>query len=203
MPVNTEQNLLPGDEEIIASRVAAQYEKKHSIFNDVTIGEEVYQFEPREISFVSSPLYRFSIVMPKAIRPLEKEYIKIKYPSENRPEVILSNDDTALNFTFRYAVGDFPDLKKRLSEYKALFKHLNPANVFFSENIKKSGLTVACFDLCSRALDDDIYYFYFFTDLPAKPQAEMLGTFSCPFDLREKWEPLFWQMIETIKPVSG
>ena len=199
------QNQPTGDEEILATRVSAQDTKKHTIFRDITINGETYQFAPREITFPSSPDYRFSLVLPQNAEPLAPEYAKIKYPSESRPEIILSNDDTTLNFTFQYSTDAIAELETRLTQYQSVLKRLNPGYAFFSERILELeiGLSVACFDLCGSAVDEDIYYFYFFADLPTTPQAEILGTFNCPFNLREKWEPLFWQMLETIKPISG
>jgi len=194
-----------GDEEILAKRVAEQQRKKHSIFNEVFIDGELYDFEQKELTFSSSETYKFTMVLPKDIDILDPELAKMKYPSENRPELILSNSDTSLNFSFYYTPSSATDYETRLAQYRTVFKQLNPSNVFFSEQITKleSGLTVGCFDLCSSALDGDIYYFYFFTDLHTTPQVEIVGTFSCPFNLREDWEALFSQMIETIKPVIG
>jgi len=193
-----------GDEEILAKRISEQYRIKHSISNDVTIDGETYEFEPREISFPSSPQYRFLMTMPKNLDVIAPEHMKIKYPSENRPEIILSSGNTTLNLTFYYTNNTNTAHETRLTQYQAIFKHLNASNVFFSEKVNEleSGLKVACFDFCGSALDGDVYYYYFFTDLPATTKAEIVGTFTCPFDLREKWEPLFWQMVETIKPIS-
>lgn len=198
------QNLPIGDEEILALRVAEQYRKKHSIFNEVFIDGELYDFERREITFPSSENYQFSIILPKNIDTLSPEHVKIKYPSENRPEIILSNYNATLNFTFYYTPSSILDYKTRLTQYKAVFKQLNPSCIFFSEQLAglENGLTIANFDLCSSALDGDIYYSYFFTDLPTTPQIELLGTFSCPFHLQSEWTPLFLQMIETIESIQ-
>jgi len=194
-----------GDEEILTTRVTEQHKKKHSIFNEVFIDGELYDFEQKEIIFPSSEEYRFTMILPKDIDILDPELAKMKYPSENRPEIILSNHDTSLDFTFYYTPDSIADYETRLTQYRSVFKQLNPSNVFFSERIVEleSGLTVACFDLCRSLLDGDVYYFYFFTDLPTTPKTEILGTFSCLFNLREDWEPLFWQMIETIEPILG
>jgi len=200
--VSESKNSQIGDEQILAERVVAQHSQKHSILNDISIDGEVFEFSSHEISFPSLPEYEFSMILPKDAKPLALEYAKIKYPSENRPEIILSNDSTTLNITFSYAFDVIGDYKTRLTQYKAFFKRLNPSYVFLSEGIisLNSNISVAYFDLCGAILDGDIYNMYFFSDFPITPQIELFSVLSCPYHLYGEWNPLFLQMIETIKP---
>ena len=183
------------EKELISARVAAQAARQHTIEKDVTINGERYQFEIREFP------PHFSMTLPKSFEQLAAERAKLKFPSENRPKIILTNADTTVNIAFDCIKTQPEELQLRLKKYKAVMKKLHPSYVFFTESICeiKSGLEVACYDYRGSALDTDIYYLSFFTDLPT---GELFGWFNCPVDSQSAWEPLVRQMIQTIKPFT-
>ena len=183
-----------GDENIIAARVAAESVKRHSIRNNVTINGVTYQFEEREFH------PEFAMVLPTCFKDLAPEYVRIKYPREDRPEIILTNADTTVNFAFSYNEAPPESLESRLAKYRAVAKRLIPGYVFLSEKIYslENGMDVACYDYRLNALDADVYSLCFFTDLP---DGQLFCWFTCPIELQVKWEPLVKQMIETIKPL--
>ena len=61
-------------------------------------------------------------------------------------------------------------------------------------------IEIACFDYSSSAIDANIYNLCFFTDLP---NGELFGRFTCHADLRDKWEPLMRQMVQTVKRLES
>ena len=186
---------LIGDEHIIATRVAAENTKRHSITNTVKIDDVTYKFEEREFS----PY--FSMVLPESFEELTTEHAKAKYPYEDRPEIILSNEDTTVNFAFDLMGVQPEGLDIRLSKYKGIIKKSHSNYAFFSESIEEieSGLEVASYDYSGSALDEDVYYFSFFADIT---DSELFGWFTCPVESQSKWEPLVRQMIKTIKPLE-
>jgi len=194
-PTNTNNKNVFGDEEIIAARVATRAASMLSIDKIVHIDGVNYTFSQREISPA------FSMVMPENFDTIDDTLSRMKYPHDNRADIILSNQDTTVSMAFDSMVVEPKELNSRLKEYKWQIKKPNPNNVFFSESILSlpSGLSVACFDYLGTAIDDDIYYFNFFTDLP---DGELFGSFSCPARLQKEWEPLVRQMIQTIKPLQ-
>lgn len=182
------------DENIIKSRLSALSEKQTTITNEVTINGIPYQFCKRNF-----PL-GFSMVLPKSFENLETQYVKLKYPYEDRPSVILSNADTTTNFTFDCIYVGPEETKVRLKKYKNLIKKMHPNYVFFSTHVYelKNGLEIGCYDYRGSALDSDIYYLAFFANLPSNV---LLGCFSCPIEQQDLWESLVRQMVQTIKPL--
>lgn len=184
-----------GDENIISTRLEAQAKKAHTISNKVTIGGCLYCFERSEFP------PHFSMILPKSFGLLKPEYARVKYPYENRPKTILSNEATDTDFAFQF--GDMPavSLNERIVQYKAQIKRLNPSYVFLQERIYKmpGNLEVACYDFRSPALDKDIYNLSFFTDLL---DTGLFGWITCPIELQEKWEPLLREMIQSIEVLS-
>ena len=193
MPTKNESTATPANDiQIISSRLAAQRVERHSISNTVTIDGVTYQFEEREFH------PGFSMVLPSSFEELAPEFARVKYPYEDRPETILSNEDTSVNFTFDCLTVAPDALESRLTNYKNMMKKLHPSYTFFSENIYnlETDLMVACYDYQGSAIDTDIYYLTFFTDLPS---GELFGCFSCPVKSQSQWAPLVREMIQTIK----
>ena len=189
--------MLYGDEEIIRQRVAVQKKAEHNIHNEITINNISYAFTRREFEL------GFSMVIPDKFKMLAPEYIERKYPYKNRPQIIMSNDDTTVTFAFDYAfLLQKKDLEIRLLEYRSIVKKLHQSNVFLAYDYLSTideEDCIAFFSYRSHALDGDLFNFSFFTDLPDK---ELFGWFTCPIELQTKWEPLVMQMIQTIKPLS-
>ena len=183
-----------GDEDIIRAMLNAESDVRHTIENELSIEGKSYQFENREF-----PPY-FSMVLPTGFEELKPEYAKQKYPHEDRPGIILSNDDMTVNFAFDCTYEDSGEIEPRLKSYRAFIKKLHPSYVFFSHGVYdlESKLKTAYYDYQGIAFDGDIYYLAFFTDLP---NGGLFGSFNCPAELQGKWEPLARQMLRTIKPM--
>ena len=77
-----------GDEQIISAVIAAENKKRQTITSDATIDGVTYQFEKRELSL------GFAIVLPKSFRELPPGLVKVKYPYEDRPKIILTDEST-------------------------------------------------------------------------------------------------------------
>jgi len=180
------------DEEIAANRIEERKEKTQTINDIITINDMPYNFLTREFSL------GFSMVVPESFSILDQYLAKIKFPNEERPQIIIASDDTTVCLAFDSDNIETENLQKRTNRYISIIKRLNPSYIFYSQKVYQlsSGLEVATYDFLSFAIDTDIYNFNFFTDLPDK---ELLGWFNCPADLREQWEPLVRQMIQTIE----
>ena len=164
------------DVDIIKARLMAEFNAQHTITNEAAIDGMTYQFELREFP------PRFSIILPKGFETLAPEYARLKYPHEDRPGIILSNEDTTVNIAFDCAYADSGELKSRLAAYRNFIKTLNPSYVFFSHGIYdlENGSELAYYDYRGIAFDGDIYYLSFFTDLP---NGGLFGSFNCPIEV--------------------
>ena len=181
-----------GDEEIISARVAAQKAQANSISSTVIINGAAYRFSEREF-----PL-GFAMVVPECFDTLAPELARRKYPYEDRPRIIVSNEDTTVGLAFDIGIPAQESLEARAAAYRSLVKHLYPSYVFFDQSLYD--LTdenkAACFDYLSHGLDSDIYNLCFIAEFR---EGELMGWFNCPFGYREVWENLARQMIMTIK----
>ena len=183
---------LENDEQTISVTIAERNEKKLTIFDKAIIDETEYQFEKREF------YPGFSMVLPESFEELPPEYIRVKYPREDRPDIILSNTDTTVNFAFANAAPSPDDLNKRLVQHKAILKRLLPGYVSLTDMVidLENGMKVACYDYRINAADADVYCLNFFTDLP---EEQLFCWFTCPLESQDQWAPLVREMIKTIE----
>lgn len=80
---------------------------------------------------------------------------------------------------------------------KLINKRLNPANIFYDEEILEvDEKNIGYFDFKSSAIDDFLYNFIFLLEFQEKT---VMGTFSCSFSEYEEWKDIVIQMVNTIK----
>lgn len=181
------------DEEIIAKRNEAREKRKLS--NEVIIEGVKYTFS-RRMLFDET----MSAILPDSFLNMNSEAAKFKYPSEQRPQVILCNTDGSISIAFNstgMAVSD-EELPELVKQMRAAIKRTNPANAFDKEVAfeTESGRQVKAFDYISYALDTDVYNLFFACVLKGNL---LIGTFNCPADSGKNWNPLVIQMLQSIQ----
>ena len=143
-------------------------------------------------------------MLPSIFEPLDPKSAEIKYPSSNRPPIILSEQSESVNFTFNL-LSQLPLTNEHVEEASKFFKQTirrtNPANVFFGEDvITTQGCKVAYFEYKSYAIDQDIYNLVYV--LPVNQQT-LLGTFNCRFVDAKTWKPIVDEVLKTCKDLSA
>lgn len=146
---------------------------------------------------------RLLIMLPSFFGPLDPKSIEIKYPSSNRPPIILSDKSESINFTFNL-LSQQPLSNEHVKDVAKFFKQIirrtNPANVFFSEDIVTTqNCEIAYFEYKSYAIDQDVYNLVFV--LPIDHQT-LLGTFNCRFVDSKTWQPIVVEVLKTCKDLS-
>ena len=169
------------------------------IASSVVIGDKEYTFLYQEI-----PEMMLKMMLPKGIIPLSSYSKKIKYPDENRPDIILTvPDDETINFLYdrfkdRITAEELPDILRGI---QVVLKRMDPASVFYQNGKVHSKLSdVFWFDHSTVALDDHIYNIMYVLCLY---DTLLLGGFCCLQKYRKQWKGLVLQMLDTIVPVEG
>ncbi|WP_297429471.1 hypothetical protein [Clostridium sp.] len=160
----------------------------------VKIGNRYYEFEETAFFYEKLKMY-----IPKDFEDMPEAVRKLKYPSENRPEIIKCNENGSIAITLKLIDSPLDDehVEELRDTMKLIDKRLNPANLYFDEGIldvdkKKIGY----FDFKSSAIDDFLYNFIFFLELQGKT---IMGTFSCAYGECEMWKDVVLEMVNTIK----
>ncbi|MFW2501436.1 hypothetical protein [Clostridium diolis] len=184
------------DEKILEYINAAEKkEAQKDISNGaIKIGQRYYEFE--ETEFFEGKLKMY---IPKDFQDMPLEARKFKYPSENRPEIIKCNEDGSIAVTFKLIESILTEeyVEQLRDMMKAINKRLNPANIYFDEEILEvDGKNIGYFDFKSSAIDDFLYNYMFFLSLEGKT---VIGTFSCIFSDYAEWKDIIMQMVNTIR----
>ena len=107
---------------------------------------------------------------------------KLKYPSENRPEIIKCNEKGNICITLKIIDSplDEEHVEKLKDEMKVIIKKTNPANVFYEDGVLEvDSKNIGFFEFKSYAIDDSLYNIMFFLEFEGKT---LMGTFSCPYE---------------------
>lgn len=165
--------------------------QKGSIFID---GKEIV-FREREIQ--KNVLWMW---MPEEFSLLSEDMARLKYPNENRPELIYSNTETTVNISFSHqkekmSAGRETEIRDYMEQ---VIHNLHPT----AETIEKAairrtdGQDTAWFDFVTPAIDAYIYNMMFFTSVKGRL---LLGSCNCLEQDQEEWKDLFFQMAVTMR----
>lgn len=142
---------------------------------------------------------KVEILMPKSFKIMSEELAKIKYPSENRPNIIYMNEEGSINIAFTYTSNKITS--EELESYKEVFiesfNTLYPSAIWYENNILLINEKLVGFlELLTPAIDTEIYNLMFFTELDGRL---LIGTFNCTEDEMEYWESIAKEIMNSIK----
>jgi len=140
------------------------------------------------------------IRMPDEFGPLSKDLARLKYPNENRPDVIYTNKETTVNVTFSHKreklkEGEEEEIRNYMKE---IVKRVQTSSEMIEEGTVKTeeGCLLAWFDFVTPAIDTDIYNLMFFSSLGGRL---LIGSCNCLDADREDWKEFFMQMLGTVR----
>lgn len=186
------------DETIIALKNKAKEQESKDIYGKVSIKNQPLLFE-------DSTLFnnKMKMRLPKDFVDMPEGMAKLKYPSENRPQLIKSNADGSVNITLSLLEQSVTpeQVGLCLEQLKGVIKKVNPANIFYQEDNKiLETTTIGYFDFKSYAIDAPLYNLVFIAAIENKL---MMGIFNAPFDDYEDWDSIALQMACSIKDLTN
>lgn len=151
---------------------------------------KIIHFERKEL------LDRLSIMIPNSWKQMPKEYARIKYPSEFRPQIIITTADLNINMGFTIFTDSIicDDLTKMTERIQSAIHRANPdCRIYPSERLKdREG---CWFAFRSHAMDSDIYNMMLITLVGRRI---MQGSFNCPYKDYLKWKQIVLMMWNSI-----
>jgi hypothetical protein len=186
------------DEKMLEIRNRQKQLDSQDIRGTVNIGGQRVEFA--DVNFFDG---KMAMRLPKEFTDMPLNFAKIKYPAEQRPQIIKTNGDGSINVTLslyqeKLKKEDVPDC---ISGLKMVIERMNPANIFFELKTEQSEAltTVGYFDYKSNAIDSDLYNIMFVTPIAGNI---MLGTFNCRLSDRENWQIIALQMILSTRDLT-
>jgi len=144
----------------------------------------------------------FSMILPEMFSVMSHEMAQIKYPSQSRPDFILTNPETTINLTFFHkddevTNADIEEVKNAIQE---IMMRLHPTSkVIDSTVIEVQERNIAYFDFVSSAIDTNVYNLMFFFSLSG---TLLMGSFNCLHQDMDDWKEIFIQMLQSVKFLS-
>ena len=192
-----------GDEAFIYAMARMEEEQgsdepEDVIINDinngfVTIDDIEIPF--RERAIIENKLY---MTIPSDYVLMPQELANIKYPSENKPDIIFMNEDGLINISFKL-IGiklDNKDVETVTDLTRQGIVDGNPACKIISSAIIDEELQIGYFDFVSPVGDSMIYNLMF---LFALEENIVLGSFNCVYYDRAMWLEIAVQTLRSIR----
>lgn len=183
------------DEKIIELR---NQNKKISLEDGVYIKGEFVEFEPTKLFDE-----QFQIMLPKTFVDMPMKIAQVKYPSNQRPQVIKTDLLGSTNFSFNLFEQPVKndELRDIAKIFKNMIKKVHPANVFYDYKTEDLNDTkLSWFDFKGYAIDTQIYYIYYVTAINGKL---LNGIFSCTREDMEEYKEIAFLVMRSIKDLAG
>jgi len=138
---------------------------------------------------------KLQVYMPSSFMQLSEEAAKEKYPSMNRPQIVVTNEDRTVDFTFNHVEKTVLPLTSQTvwAEVDRLF----PRSVLYDTGAFKSdGLEILWLEYKSFSLTSEVYNILF--PIMSVTVGTVIGTFSCPIITYDIWKPCVMEIIKTI-----
>lgn len=161
------------------------------------IKEQFYELE--ETNLLEE---RMSIKLPKLFVDMPLEVAKLKYPMEQRPQIIKTNEETDINFTFQLLDISLTEeyIEEMVQSLKTAIKNYQPCNVFYDSKTEQlENVHVSWYDFKSNGLDGKIYNVMYGVVIDGK---YMQGSFNCKFKDASVWKPVALYIIRSIRDLT-
>lgn len=155
----------------------------------------------KSIYFKRRPLAdnKITMMVPDNFSPMNPESARVKYPSEQRPETILTDDTGTVNLMFQFMEGEESDatIENLRNQVFGMMKRVNPgikeqeigtADIF--------GKKVAFVEFSNPVLDGKLYNLMFYLSVGGRP---LMGSFNCRTKEMRYWKKPAFEMMESIE----
>lgn len=140
----------------------------------------------------------FTMIVPEGLCEMSDAIAQIKYPAQNRPQVILTNETSTVDYKFTYIneVVDTEALEELVKQTKINLKRVFTGIEYYEEKIVvRNNTRLGWFDYTSPAIGGKLYNISFFTWIKGKL---LQGTFTCEYTNVCDWRASFIESIMSI-----
>lgn len=185
------------DEVIVQMRREIKKNEHNDIYKGAYIDYEIVEFQETKL-FDN----KMSVWLPKSFIEMPKPMIKIKYPGEERPQIIITDLSSTINFTFSLLEVDIPmkNVPAMANLFKTIIEKTQPKVIFYEDSTEELGENrLSWFDFKSMATDSEIYNIMYITLVDGKV---MHGIFNCLYEQMKDWKDIAKQVMMSVKDLS-
>ncbi|MBD5465418.1 MAG: hypothetical protein HDR22_06315 [Lachnospiraceae bacterium] len=205
------------DEQIIDMINQSEQKTAASISNQSEKAEENVTADPekrsidtgikilgRWIYFERQPLAKETITMmlPRDFVPMSPDIARKKYPSEQRPETILTDETGTINLMFQYMEGEESNttIESFRNRIFGMMKRVNPG---IKEReigvVDAAGKQIAYVEFSNPVMDGKLYNLMFYLAVKGRP---LMGSFNCRTKEMKYWRSAAFEMMQSIEMVE-
>lgn len=142
-----------------------------------------------------------SIMLPEILSDMNVRYRRIKYPNQNRPQVIKTDANADATVTFSLLpmaeVENAPNISAKIEKLYSDMKKVWKQYVFYDTGkVEAEEVSVGWMEFRSFCMDGSIYNLLFM--FQAQEQI-VLGNFHCGFPQYDTWKPVILKLLTTIR----
>lgn len=174
-----------------------EIEEKNSIYTGIKIlGKWIY-FERGSLAKET-----ITMMLPKNFVILSPDIAKKKYPSEQRPETIFTDETGTINLMFQYMEGEESNatIENFRNQIFGMMKRVNPG---IKEQeigaVDVSGKRIAYVEFSNPAMDGKLYNLMFYLAVKGQP---LMGSFNCRTKEMKYWRKVAFEMMQSIEMVE-
>jgi hypothetical protein len=142
------------------------------------------------------------LLVPVSFDLMSEEIMRTKYPAEQRPTIVYTNESGSVNVALNYTdtpltIGQLPETHHAV---ESMFQNLYPSAEWFrSDLVEINGHPFALLDLRTPAVDTEIRNIMVMTPLEGQ---QLLVSFNTVSELEDEWVPIGNQIIDTIEIID-
>jgi len=141
---------------------------------------------------------KVELKIPSAFQVMSDEILKIKYPSENRPELVYTNESGGINVALSLTANSASQesLSEVVDQFTTVFKSASAID-WKGEGVNTiNDRKVGYIEFVSPAMDTEIYNLLFFTDLDGKL---LICTFNCVKKNMKEWKTTAKEIMNSLR----
>jgi hypothetical protein len=142
---------------------------------------------------------RLSILVPNSFTQMSEEMLRVKYPSERRPTIVLTNPEGSVNVAVNHTSNALPpsQLRQAHTAMETTFRNLYPSAEWNrSEIVTLKGRSYFVLDLRTPAIDTEVRNIMAGTSLDDR---FLIITFNCTHELEPQWAGIGKRIIESVR----
>ena len=158
-------------EERLKQYIQQQEALPEELFQTIRLGEDVAE-----------------IKLPIGLKPMPRELIEKKYQFDPAPQIVMTNRNGDVNFTFSVLDIEIPEaeLFSGMEESMEGLRRYQPSIVFYDKGQKEiHGITACWFSYMNNSLDGHKIYNVV---LYAATKRTLMMTMNCRYEHHEKWD---------------
>lgn len=141
---------------------------------------------------------KLRVPLPKTFHVMSPEAAALKYPSEQRPDVIYSNDSASIHIAFNYTEQSLSagEIEEFTAAMVQIVRRTQPVLQWYEDGVRYlRDKPIGYCEFQIPSLNANLYQFMFFAELDGRA---LLCTFHCIEEEMKHWKPIAWGMMDSL-----